>query len=331
MRLFEITMTGDIMYKGRAAISDVIPDDVKDIPKKNITEGISPIVYHFTRGPSNALSILKQNRFRLTASTGTKAERLLNKRNKQYYLSTTRRKLGGYHLQTTDVGVMFNLDGRKFAQNYTGQAASYWGPEFYGAPGTHKKGFEQQESEDRIYSDDPFIPNAKKYIQEIHVMFTPRGQEKRSDMGTDYRRLFIAAKSMNIPIYLYDNEKNWLLQDKRKTINPAKVAAIAKGNAKEKDQRRMFSQTYKHYLGQWIELYKAPVGSKLSDNAQRVKREVLYGYGDLHLTLASEIHNSRTKPADETGLETLLQIFRKEKISNPQEFIDLLKDKWAPK
>ncbi len=135
--------------------------------KKNIAEGISSVVYHFM-GIRNAESVLKQNKFRLTASAGTGAEQALQKGDRMYYLSTTRHKLGGYHIDNSWSGVVFELDGSKLAQNYAGQAVDYWGPEFYGRPGG--KGPEKKEAEDRVYSYKPYITDANKYIKAVHVL-----------------------------------------------------------------------------------------------------------------------------------------------------------------
>lgn len=296
---------------------------------ENLTEGISPVLYHFMRGPINALNILKQNQFKLTASPGTDTERHLQKGHRQYYLSTARHKLGGYHVKSEGNGIIFNLDGKKLAQNYTGKAVSYWGPDYYGNPGSYKKGYEQKEAEDRIYSYKPFIPDAIKYIQEMHVLFdidTKYGKPS----GPVYRRLIITAKRLGIPIYVYENNRDWLIQNKNKAVNPAKIEALAKAPSKEYDQKKLYSQKYKIYLGMWIELYMSPVNSSLSSRAQKLKREVLYGYSDLHRSLSAAIHNEKSKPADETGMETLLKIFRKEKITSSQQYIDLLRKKWAP-
>lgn len=307
---------------------------VRSIPKESLAEGISPIVYHFVRNMADALSILTQDKFKLGASSGTKSERALQKGQRQYYLSTTRHKFGGYHLGSSGLGIMFNLDGKKLAQNYAGKAVDYWGADWYGPEGLQKKGYEQKEAEDRIYSHNPIIPNATKYIREIHLYLTPEGEELYKGNKVSLvalRRMLITAKRRNIPTFVYTTKDDWLRQDKRKAVNPSTISSIAKAKGKEDDQKRRYYSNTKYYLGRWIELYTAPIGAKLSDEAQRIKREVLYGYSDLHQTLAAEIHNSKNKATDETGLATLLRIFRKEKITHPQQYIDLLNKKWKPK
>jgi len=299
--------------------------------KKNITEGISPIVYHFMN-IRDAESVLKQNKFRLTASAGTGAEQALQKGDRMYYLSTTRHKLGGYHLDNSWSGVVFELDGSKLAQNYAGKAVDYWGAEWYGDPGSDRKGREKKEAEDRVYSYKPYINNANKYIKSVHILYDEEAQKRHDQLAIDVRRMYIAARRLGVNPYLYTNKQDWLVQDTRKAVNPSSLEVVAKATGLGKDKRKTYgNETTRRSLSPWIELYQAPVGSKISKEAEKTRYNyVLYGYSDSAQSLGSDIHNAKSKPADETGLDTLLKIFRKEKIKSPQEYLDLLKDKWSP-
>jgi len=295
-----------------------------------LMEGISPIVYHFM-GIRNAASVLKQDKFRLTAAAGTGAEKALQKGDRMYYLSTTRHKLGGYHIDNSWSGVIFELDGDKLSQNHTGKAVDYWGPEFYGQPGG--KGPEKKEAEDRVFSRKPYIANASKYIKSVHVLYDEKGQKSHESMAIDVRRMFIAAKRSGIPAYLYVDKQDWLVHDTRKAVNPASVDVIAQATGNGRDRIKTYGhETTRRQLSPWIELYKAPVGTKISKEAEKTRYNyVLYGYSDSAQSLAADLHNAKSKPADETGLDTLMQIFRKEKIKSPQQYLDLLKAKWEPK
>ena len=305
-------------------------DDILSAFESKLTEGISPIVYHYM-GIRNAASVLQQNKFRLTASPGTGAEKALQKGDRMYYLSTTRHKLGGYHIDNSWSGVIFELDGSKLAQNHAGKAVDYWGPEFYGQPGG--KGPEKKEAEDRVYSYEPYIENANRYIKSVHVLYDEKGQESHKQMAIDVRRMFITAKRMGVPAYLYTDKQDWLVHDTRKAVNPADVPVIAQAKGGERDKGKTYGNaTTRRQISPWVELYMAPVGSKISKEAEKTRYNyVLYGYSDAAQSLSADIHNAKSKPADETGLGTLLKIFRKEKIKSPQEYLDLLKDKWAPK
>jgi GNAT superfamily N-acetyltransferase len=309
-----------------------VVDDILGAFESKLTEGVSPIVHHFM-GIRNAESVLAQDKFRLTAAPGTDTERALQKGDRMYYLSTTRHKLGGYHINNSWSGVIFELDGEKLGQNYAAKPVDYWGPEWYTNKAQGGKGPEEKEAEDRVYSRKPYIPNASKYIRAVHVLFDEYAQEKQPKLAIDVRRLFITAKRRGVDAYLYTEKQDWLLQDKRKAVNPASLPAIAGAKGKEKDQSAMWHSTvHRRSLSPWIELYKAPVGSNISKAARDTRYNyVLYGYSDAARSLAADIHNAKSKPADETGLDTLLQIFRKEGIKTPQQYLDLLKDKWKPK
>lgn len=301
--------------------------------KKNITEGISPVVYHYMP-IRDAENVLKQNKFRLTASAGTGAEKALQKGDRMYYLSTTRHKLGGYHIDNSWMGVIFELDGSKLSQNYAGKAVDYWGAEWYGDPGDDKKGREKKEAEDRIYSYKPYIENANKYIKSVHVLYDAEAQKRYDQLAIDVRRIYISAKRLGVRPYLYTNKQDWLVQDTRKAVNPSSLEVVAKATGLGKDKRKTYgSGNYdRRNLSPWIELYQAPVGANISKAAEKTRYNyVLYGYGDAAQSFAADIHNAKSKPADETGLDTLLKIFRKEKIKSPQEYLDLLKKKWSPK
>ena len=98
--------------------------------EKYLTEGISQILYHSTS--IFALEqILKSNKFNLSTDLGTGSDVSLDKnRNKFFYFSTTRHKLGGFSLDPTEGSVMIVLDGRALSNNFSGKPVDYWGPEF---------------------------------------------------------------------------------------------------------------------------------------------------------------------------------------------------------
>jgi GNAT superfamily N-acetyltransferase len=309
-----------------------VVDDILGAFESKLTEGISPVLYHFM-GIASAANVFKQDKFRLTAAPGTDAERRLQHGDRFYYLSTTRHKLGGYHLNNSNTGVLLELDGEKLSHNYSGKAVDYWGPEWYPGKAAGGKGPEEKEAEDRVYSRKPYIPNASKYIKSVHILYDERGQKTWKKIGVYVRRLMIDAKKQGIPAYLYMDKDAWIKHDTRNAVDPRKVELVAKAQGKEMDQDVRFSSVDRRFISPWIELYKAPVGSKLSKRADDTRYNyVLYGYGnDAARSLAADIHNAKSKDAKETGLDTLIQIFRKEGIKTPQEYIDLLQNKWRPK
>ena len=172
-----------------------------------VSAGVSSILYHYT-GFNNALYNLVNNVFRLS-----KPENVSHKIDPNYkgyyYLSTTRSKLGGYHLNKKE-GVIFVLDGNLLNQKYKGMPVDFW------------KSFKTQhdkkpndlrgldEMEDRILSKTPEIP-LSKYTKEIHVY-----AENDFVALNTLHKIIAAAQKLKIPVYEYSNIKDWKQLNKRR-------------------------------------------------------------------------------------------------------------------
>jgi hypothetical protein len=169
-----------------------------------LNEGSSDILYHFTY-TSNLLNILKNNELSLTAALGYSSDYNVNK-NKFYYLSTTRSRSSGY--KKGDVKIV--LDGRNIKQNYKITPVDYWqwskDRNDYDSNSAYNSALTSLEQEDRIISDNAIIPNAIKYIIEIHI-YVDRP-------NTTLMNIIDNCKNNNIKLYLYDNKENWLNQIK---------------------------------------------------------------------------------------------------------------------
>lgn len=127
-------------------------NDNRILLKDLLAESITDVVWHYTM-PRNALEIVKTNTFQLDTGTDSNAVAFSGKR--QYYLSTTRVKKGGYGEGYT---CRLELDGSKLSQNFKGGAIDYWG-----------MGNQADEFEDRVYSHTPTIKNASRYIKYVDV------------------------------------------------------------------------------------------------------------------------------------------------------------------
>jgi len=284
-----------------------------------LAERISPVVYHYT-SIGNAANICKDNAFHLSSSLGTSTEEKLKHKDKAYYLSTTRHKLGGYNLEPYKEGVMFVLDGMKLGHKYAGKAIDYWGPEMRAMSPS------KDESEDRIYSNEPTIENAKSYIKEVHILFAKHdmGHQNR---GRQMRRLLICLKTKGIPHWVYDDTRAWLLQDKRRSIK------VDQEDLKGKDKEQFFQRNSSRYaekeLSPWIELYRKPPEAGLSKNAKDLLYNLkYYDYrGDSATQLSNAIHNYRTTARDE--VQKLHKVMRDARARNVPEFINLIKHKFG--
>jgi len=122
-----------------------------------LIEGISPILYHMTSIYA-AGKIVTENRFKLSASFGNDSEQQVGSQ-KHFFLSTTRSRMGGYTVRGAyDGHVIMVLDGKKLAHNYSGGPVQYWDRSMIALD--HK----YDETEDRVYADEPYIENATKFI-----------------------------------------------------------------------------------------------------------------------------------------------------------------------
>ena len=158
--------------------------------KTYLDEGIIDIVYHKTR-LDLAADILKANKFMTSVAFGTPADKQQNK-GKLYYLSTMRSPTGDYGPGLP--AVTFKLDGRALGERSKAAAVDYWGPSF-----------PTDEMEDRVFTDEPYLEPALKYITEIHVGL-PIGDKYRKMLPArleEAEALLASAESAGIPIYFY--------------------------------------------------------------------------------------------------------------------------------
>ena len=280
---------------------------------QELFEGISPVVYHYTT-LSNALSIVNSNRFRLTSAAGTERERELGSTDKNYFLSTTRHRLGGYHLNVGAQGVLFELNGRALAHRYSGKSVDYWGHDW------DPKNPQKREAEDRIYNTEPYIENANKYIRSVHIL-VEEDIQKDANIVRTLRRLAIALKQANIPYpyYFYTDRNDWRVQNKRRTTTIPKLSAGAE----------QFRMTF-HRRGDMLpykELFFKDDKSRLSKEAERIRYHALWYPRDFLTQLRVSLHNNKSKP-EESGLADLLRLFRKHKLKTPQDSLESLQKKW---
>jgi hypothetical protein len=183
-------------------ITNIIKECLRE--QQILNEGSSDILYHFTY-IEYLLNILKNNEFSLTSTLGSTIESRINKK-KFFYFSTTRSRSSGF--VKGDVKIV--LDGRKL--NYINKITpiDYWqfpkDRNSYDNPQSYTKVLSSSEQEDRIVSDKSVIPNAIKYIIEIHIYV--------ETLKLALKNIIDICKNNNIKLYLYDNRKNWLNQIK---------------------------------------------------------------------------------------------------------------------
>jgi hypothetical protein len=187
--------------------------------KQYLYEKLSSVLYHTTNAQA-AASILGYNKFRLTPSIeGDIEDKIGNKH--EYYMSFSRNKgsdfvKGMLHGRTPLV--TFVLDGNLLSQKYSGKPVDY----FAGAK------MKNDEFEDRLFSNQPYIQPARQYIKEVHC-FVPNG---RLDNNTAVLRN--NAEDVSVPMYFYSDPKAFMILNKAKAIKPQdEPATVAPEEKKE--------------------------------------------------------------------------------------------------
>lgn len=133
-------------------------------------------------------------------------------RGKHFYISfqRTRNAKMGY-AGSLGQGVCITFDGRKLMTRYKGTAIDYWrrnrNLSFWQKPEDLNR---QNELEDRLTLDEPYVKNVTKYITEIHLMVWTGGVFRKN-----YLELEELCREKNIPVYFYDNEKYYSIHDKK--------------------------------------------------------------------------------------------------------------------
>lgn len=194
------------------SISD-IKEIVSECVRKIISEQISDITYHFA-SLNSCVKILSKNEFHLTMSSN-KADAYDNKR--LFYLSTQRsRSKSISYARKFSSCARIQLNGTALGSKYKGNPIDYWrykqnyyNPEYndiYGVGLTSsRKEHQSFEMEDRIFSYEPIIGNANKYITRIDVLL----DNSRADLMKRERdmaiTIYMLGKRLGIETYIYSN------------------------------------------------------------------------------------------------------------------------------
>ena len=280
---------------------------------ENLDEAASPVLFHYTNVGA-AVDILKNNEFALSISTGT-VEAQYAPKGYNYFFSTSRSKVGGYHQIVGDSGVVFNLDGNWFNKRYPVKAIDYWAG-FY-------KGDRHSESEDRIFSREPSIP--ADAITAIHILLKEKGEYG----SPTTRQLLILAKKRGLPTYLYNDENAWRLQDTRRAVPVSNTQDLLRGQKKPEYVSRYPASKY---LEPWLELIFKKSRSELSKKANDLRYGLTYWNGGQFsddLGLRNEISNAR-KPGNSGYAEAnkIIAAMRKIGANDVRDLLMFLHKKW---
>jgi len=280
-----------------------------------ITETLSRVAYHYTN-VSSALKIVKSGVFELSSSLGS-IEQQYAPKGHNYFLSTTRTKMGNYHRsRASSYGVIFVLDGNWFNNHYVSRPIDYW--ENRNPQASHHR---DSEAEDRVFSREPTIPIGG--VVAIHVLADPA--EARPHNNAIVRELLIAAKTQGIKTYLYADFNPWANLDTRKTIAPTHLTG-------QRDPAWFRPKRKAGYMQHWIELMMIDDKSKLSPKADQMRYSLNYTYDKQSAidALKTDLSNAR-KPdngQERAAAVKIIAYMRQHRLNTVADFVEHIANKW---
>lgn len=278
---------------------------------KSIEEGITDVVFYYL-SDQRIFSILVYDKLKMTPEIGVSdSEYKLMKRGKFFYISTTRSRTGDYHATANHpVGVLFQLDGRKLKQKYAGRPVDYWS----------NSRIQNDEMEDRVYSETEFIQDFHKYITAIDVVINTDAITGTVEDVIKFTNKY--SNQFNIPLRFFDNQKDFVL-GRRNVEKFNDVTLTDKDDAKP---------NFKHpvqELDSIVELLEKKSESGLSEDAAKFKHNLMfYGFPKLY-----DLDNTSKKKlgAGFDRIERHLKIAEKKfkaPISTHQKLLYLILYKW---
>lgn len=176
----------------------------------NFTSESSNVVFHYTT-LAKLFRILKDDVIEMTSVLGSSSEEEHSK--DYYYLSTTRHRLGAYHLNSTKAGsVLIRLNSTKLRSNLKQRPVNYWGE----SPNErHRSQF--NEAEDRFSGNKPQIKKARSFMDDITILF-PNGITPYKQDRLMMRHVISACKKAKIPIRVYFDKESFLTDNKSKAM-----------------------------------------------------------------------------------------------------------------
>lgn len=293
----------------------------------HLIETLSDIVYHSCY-IKDIYDILNENKFELTAQFGTPEDKRFH--NKLFYFSTSSTKWGGYNYKFPDYNMVnIVLDGKKFSQRYKGMPVDYWGSEYrasaleFGNSDERLYNYNRNdEHEQRIYSNNPEIPNAVSYIKEVHILFGNNKTEVGSsdflanlmnhDKYHEIKRVSELCKLHDIPYYLYDNKNDFIPLNKKKGYQNTDyfggykqrfIKAILRIIDKKplNDEELSYARDFVSVL----EEYEYCILNNYDLTGPRVR--------DFLSQLRNEIHNLRKDPEGKPLVNKLMAVYHKNK------------------
>lgn len=272
---------------------------------------ISSILYHST-SLYGLYKILDTNTFQMSPVLGSNSDNRFQ--NKAFFLSLTRSRVGQFHYPTHELHsgtALLVIDGDLLERHgFSGGPVNYWGPDY-----KHVK----NEMEDRIISDKPEIPNAMKFIKEIHIYSVSTSD----NFIRTIRQAIILAKKNHIPCYVYSSAKDFnLLRKDKANIKPLNL------ETKEVPERWPTTRVPNWFKG-YSELLFKNKESELDEEGKyilyRFRRD--YDNRDCLRDLKDHIQSTRSG----SGRDSFIKFFnymQRLKLKTAKDVVDFIRNKW---
>lgn len=293
---------------------------------KLLAEGLSSVLYHST-SPHNALLILKANALKGSYIPPEHAEEDLSAGH-QFFISFARSRSSSY--LDKDAQVVFELDGRKLSQKYTGVAVDYNSNLQFDPI---KRDPSIDEMEDRLYLDEPELKPLDKYLKAIHVVIPVNSKFYNQTNKENQARYLGAireyARRYSVPIYVYDSKQAFFKGVKaamhhglEKMPDDLRNIVMTSSRYEPEDKKMMFSSKYDN------EIYQAIMNflnnEELNYNQKRILQDIAYNPKSFYINF---LNNAR-RPLSTSYkyLNILLDEMKKHKIRDFRQLIDYIKN-----
>ena len=288
--------------------------------KTLLTEALDDL-YHST-DLFGLIGILKDNSIKLAFGRGSNAEEPSMK-DKHFYLSMSRQKVGNYARGTTSsdklypdiIHIVLHMDAKALSHNYKIHSVDYW-----------QWGRDKSEQEDRLISDKQKIGPATRYIKSINI-YVPKKGIQNEKQKSYLHKIDRFAKKRQIPTFYYD-DVNYFMQLRHsgatKDINDLVPKAKFGPDDLDKNYMRLVRGRKKeYYTDELIRIYNgAP--AKNEKNYERMMTYLKYYPHDAYGQISTEIHNAKRDHPE--ILQHLVQAMKETNSKNLKEFITYMID-----
>ena len=277
-----------------------------------LQEALSDRLYHYTY-VGTILDILEKDHFLPSVAFERPSEEEVG-RDYKYFISFARNLRGTFHKEGRGSGY-FVVNGRKLSQNYKGSAIDYWERAKFDPKAT-----KETEAEDRLFTNKPYVKDAAKYIEAVHISApyqtkysSGRVQEEKYSEGLvdNMKKVAELGKSKGIPVYYHTDLGSYRMANDKKAVDFAQwTKGAADAGIIEPAVARIYTpgppdlmrlETAVNAIEELLikgTSYKDFLDTLSSEELSYVRRRLFYSFGgnDIASRIRDELNIYKTKP-----------------------------------